>query len=75
MESLGTLGNHKATISSNDHFRALRAHHVNTPRSSMLSVRYLCVSRHRAAHPCTYSKRERAEQKASNKETPMESKA
>lgn len=48
---LGTLGNHKATINSNDHFRAVRAYHVNTPRSYTVSVRYLRVSKHRGAHP------------------------
>lgn len=52
-ELWGTLGNHKATINSNDHFRAVRAYHVNTPRSSMVSVRYLCVSKYRGAHPTT----------------------
>lgn len=50
MELLGTLGNHKATINSN-YFRAVRAYHANTPRSSMVSVRYLHVSKHRGAHP------------------------
>lgn len=50
-ELLGTLGNHKATINSNEHFRAGRAYHVSTPRSYMVSVRYLHVSKHRGAHP------------------------
>lgn len=50
-ELLGTLGNHKATINSNEHLRAVRAYHVNTPRSYMVSIRYLCVSKHTQVCP------------------------